>query len=97
MTCSTAKSGAAPRRWQHFGADKSTIITELNAGTRYEVQVRARSDEGTGDWSRWGSGSPNPDVANRHPRVHGWVTDVERGRKHAAEYGRGWSDRGDRP
>ena len=59
--------GSGPRRWQHFGADKSTIITELNAGTRYEVQVRARSDEGTGEWSRWGSGSPNPDVANRHP------------------------------
>ena len=59
--------GSGPRRWPHFGADRSTIITELNAGTRYEVQVRARSDEGTGDWSRWGSGSPNPDVANRHP------------------------------
>ena len=59
--------GSGPRRWQHFGADRSTIITELNAGTRYEVQVRARSDEGTGEWSRWGSGSPNPDVANRHP------------------------------
>ena len=59
--------GSGPRRWQHFGADKSTIITELDAGTRYEVQVRARSDEGTGEWSRWGSGSPNPDVANRHP------------------------------
>ena len=59
--------GSGPRRWQHFGADRSTIITELDAGTRYEVQVRARSDEGTGEWSRWGSGSPNPDVANRHP------------------------------
>ena len=59
--------GSGPRRWQHFGADRSTIITELNAGTRYEVQVRARSGEGTGEWSRWGSGSPNPDVANRHP------------------------------
>ena len=35
------------------GADRSTIITGLKAGTRYEVQVRARSDEGTGDWSRW--------------------------------------------
>ena len=59
--------GSGPSRWDHFGADRSTIITELKAGTRYEVQVRARSDEGTGDWSRWGSGSPNPDVANRNP------------------------------
>ena len=59
--------GSGPRRWEHNGADRSTIITELNAGTRYEVQVRARSDEGAGDWSRRGSGSPNPDVANRHP------------------------------
>ena len=59
--------GKGPRRWQHFGSDRSTIITDLDAGTRYEVQVRARSDEGTGGWSRWGSGSPNPDVANRNP------------------------------
>ena len=59
--------GSGPRRWQHYGADRSTIITGLDAGTRYEVQVRARSDEGTGEWSRWGSGSPNPDVANRNP------------------------------
>ena len=33
--------------------------------------MRARSDEGTGDWSRWGSGSPNPDVANRNPTFSG--------------------------
>ena len=59
--------GSGPKRWQHYGADRSTIITGLKAGTRYEVQVRARSDEGTGGWSRWGSGSPNPDVANRNP------------------------------
>ena len=59
--------GGGPRRWQHYGADRSTIVTDLDAGTRYEVQVRARSDEGTGGWSRWGSGSPNPDVANRNP------------------------------
>ena len=59
--------GSGPKRWQHYGADRSTIVTDLDAGTRYEVQVRARSDEGTGGWSRWGSGSPNPDVANRNP------------------------------
>ena len=59
--------GAGPTRWAHFGADRSTIITGLNAGTRYEVQVRAESDEGSSDWSSWGSGSPNPDAANRNP------------------------------
>ena len=59
--------GSGPKRWQHFGADRSTIIADLDAGTRYEVQVRARSPEGTSGWSRWGSGSPNPDVANRNP------------------------------
>ena len=56
----------------------------LKAGTRYEVQVRARSDEGTGDWSRWGSGMPNPDVANRNPGVLGRITLAERSREHAA-------------
>ena len=66
-TCITGKSGSAPARWEHFGADRSTIITGLKAGTRYEVQVRARSAEGTGEWSRWGAGMPNPDVANRNP------------------------------
>ncbi len=59
--------GSGPTRWDHFGADRSTIITGLKAGTRYEVQVRARSAEGRGEWSRWGSGSPNPDSANRNP------------------------------
>ena len=59
--------GSGPARWEHLGPDRSTIITGLKAGTRYEVQVRARSAEGTGDWSRWGSGAPNPDVANRNP------------------------------
>ena len=63
--------GSGPTRWPHMGADRSMIITGLKAGTRYEVQVRARSDEGTGEWSRWGSGSPNPDVANRNPAFSG--------------------------
>ena len=63
--------GSGPSRWDHFGADRGTIITGLKAGTRYEAGVRARSDEGTGEWSRWGSGSPNPDVANRNPTFSG--------------------------
>ncbi len=53
------------------GADRSQIITELTAGQRYEVQVRAKSDEGTGPWSRSGTGMPNPDVANRVPAFSG--------------------------
>ena len=58
-------------RWPHSSADRSTIITDLKAGTRYETQVRARSEEDTGDWSRVGSGAPNPDVANRNPAFSG--------------------------
>ncbi len=58
--------------WPHNGLDRSTIITEwenapLVAGTRYQVQVRARSDEGVSDYSSSGTGSPNPDVQNQKP------------------------------
>ena len=53
------------------GADRSQIISDLTSGTRYEVQVRAKSAEGTGEWSRSGIGSPNPDVANRAPTFSG--------------------------
>ena len=63
--------GSGWKRWPHNSADRSTIITRLKAGTRYETQVRARSDEGTGEWSRVGSGAPNPDVANRNPVFSG--------------------------
>ncbi len=65
------KVGSGSLRWPHMGADRSTIITDLKAGTRYEAQVRAWSEEGSGDWSRWGSGMPNPDVANRNPTFSG--------------------------
>ena len=47
--------------------DRSAVITGLVAGTRYDVQVRAESDERHSDWSRSGTGSPNPDVANTKP------------------------------
>ena len=63
--------GSGWGRWDHHSADRGTIITGLKAGTRYEAQVRARSGEGTGEWSRVGSGSPNPDVANRNPTFSG--------------------------
>ena len=48
-------------------ADRSAVITGLTAGTRYNVMVRAWNDEGHSDYSRPGTGSPNPDVANRNP------------------------------
>ena len=51
----------------HDGADTSTIITGLTPGTRYAVEVRANNGELTGEWSRSGTGSPNPDVANQKP------------------------------
>ena len=63
--------GSGWGRWKHYSADRSTIITDLKAGTRYEAQVRAKSAEGTGEWSRVGSGAPNPDVANRNPAFSG--------------------------
>ena len=66
-----AGAGLGFGRWTHLGVDRSTIITGLKAGTRYEVQVRARSEEGTSEWSRSGTGAPNPDVANRNPAFSG--------------------------
>ncbi|MDE2718634.1 MAG: fibronectin type III domain-containing protein [Chloroflexota bacterium] len=48
-------------------ADRSAVITGLTAGTRYNVTVRAWNDEGHSDYSRPGTGSPNPDVENRNP------------------------------
>ena len=36
--------------------DTNAIILGLSDGTRYQVQVLARSDEGAGDWSRSGLG-----------------------------------------
>ena len=56
-----------PGEVSHDGADRSTIITGLTPGTRYAVEVRANNGELTGEWSRSGTGSPNPDVANQKP------------------------------
>ena len=59
--------------WPHDGVDRSTIITSLTPGTRYEVQVRARNEDGWSqeEWSPSGTGAPNPDVANRNPTFSG--------------------------
>ena len=48
-------------------ADRSVVITGLTSGTRYDVQVRAEVPGNHSAWSRSGTGSPNPDAANRTP------------------------------
>ena len=40
----------------HQGAGLSLTLTDLEAGTAYQVQVRATNDEGTGGWSASGEG-----------------------------------------
>ena len=42
----------------HDGTALTTTITNLTTDTAYEVQVRATNDEGTGDWSASGTGTP---------------------------------------
>ena len=41
---------------QHEGPGLSLTLADLEAGTVYEVRVRATNDEGTGDWSESGEG-----------------------------------------
>ena len=43
----------------------SAVLTGLSAGVEYEVQARARSDEGESGWSKAGAGSTDPDGAER--------------------------------
>ncbi len=50
--------------WPHSGSGTSTTITDLDLNTRYEVQVRASNDEGTGAWSSSGFGTTS---ANQRP------------------------------
>ena len=50
--------------WPHDGPGTSTTITDLDLNTRYEVQVRATNDEGTGGWSASGFGTTS---ANQRP------------------------------
>ena len=40
----------------HEGPGLTLTLSDLNAGTVYEVQVRATNDEGTGGWSDAGGG-----------------------------------------
>ena len=53
------KSGANPMVWQpktHTGTSTTTTLTGLDTGTDYDVQVKARNDEGASDWSPSGKG-----------------------------------------
>ena len=53
------KSGANPMVWQpktHTGTSTSTTLTGLDTGTDYDVQVKARNDEGESPWSPSGKG-----------------------------------------
>ena len=42
----------------HSGTATATTLTRLTEDTPYQVQVRAKNDEGTGAWSASGSGTP---------------------------------------
>ncbi len=46
--------------WTHNGADRTATITDRTPGTTHQVQVLARSPEGTSDWSESGTGSTSP-------------------------------------
>ncbi len=53
------KSGTTPIAWQaqtHTGTSTTTTLTGLDTGTTYQVQVRARNDEGDSPWSASGTG-----------------------------------------
>ena len=48
------------RSWTHNSADLTATITALIPDSSYQVQVLARSPEGTSDWSESGTGSTDP-------------------------------------
>ena len=41
---------------QHEGPGLALTLSDLKAGTVYQVQVQATNEEGTGDWSEPGEG-----------------------------------------
>ena len=49
--------------WSHTDATTSATITGLEASTSYQVQVKARNDEGASAWSASGTGSTGTPVA----------------------------------
>ena len=48
---------------EYDGTDLTLTLTDLKSGTSYEVQVRAKNDEGTGAWSDSGKGKMKVNVA----------------------------------
>ena len=61
------------------GVVTSATISGLDASTSYDVQVRAKNDEGTGPWSATGAGS----TGNTAPAFSQLGYDAGCGRKHA--------------
>ena len=57
--------------WPHTGTATSTTITGLEPNTSYEVQVRAKNEEGTGPWSDSGTGKTDyqPEDVNKDSGV----------------------------
>ena len=47
-----ATGGGRWSDWSHTGSARTATITGLDAGTAYEVRVRATNAEGTGEWSK---------------------------------------------
>ena len=54
-----ARSGSTTVK-SDVGIDLTESLTSLTAGTLYDVQVRAKNDEGTGGWSNAGAGRTAP-------------------------------------
>ena len=48
--------------WPRDGDGTTATITDLEVNTRYEVQVRATNDEGTGEWSSSGFGATSANL-----------------------------------
>ena len=59
--------GGGWKPWRHDSTDTNTIITDLSASKRYEVQVKAWNEEDESAWSPGGTGSPDADPANNAP------------------------------
>ena len=47
----------------HTGTAVTATLSSLSENTSYQVQVRARNDEGTGDWSDSGNGTTDANAA----------------------------------
>ena len=59
--------------WSHSGTGRTATITSLSANTLYQVQVRARNDEGNSSWSETASfttGSIQPPPPPPPPQIN---------------------------